>query len=186
MRSEKNPNFKSRSKGFTLIELLVVMVIIGILAIISFANFQTSQVKSRDAQRKSDLRQIFSAMEAYMSDHGSYPISLNGLVQTGKIKSCGGCDSSPTLTFCEWSGVDNREFCDSHQTVYMQMVPGDPSANPNYCYDSDGTSFKVYARLENTKDPDCISHDAGGNCLNNKSCVGNMYNFGMASGNTTL
>lgn len=190
IKHQRKNIFKNRPpKGFTLIELLVVMAIMGILAVISLANFQTAQSKSRDAQRKTDLRQIALALEAYQNDHGGYPVSrtapLDPATNTGKIKSCGGCDTTPALLGCEWSGTDNREFCDSQKTVYMRMVPGDASGNPNYCYDSDGVYFKVFARLENTKDPDCISKNASNDCLANVMCLGNGYNFGISSGNTT-
>ena len=56
--------FKRLHHGFTLIELLVVITIIGILAGIGLNSFQSSQKKSRDATRKSDLRQISHALEA--------------------------------------------------------------------------------------------------------------------------
>jgi len=161
--------------AFTLVELLVVMAILGILAVVSLANFRTSQMKGRDAQRKSDLRQIANALEVYMSDHGGYPSSSNG-----KIRACGCGNGTRECNWDEDSG--ERELCDVNNTVYMSKVPGDPIANsatsssPNYCYWSDGTSFKLYAKLENTKDP-----EIGGPY----TCAGNStYNFGISSSNT--
>src|SRR5437588_640087 len=64
------------SKGFTLIELLVVIAIIGILATIVMVNVLSVRSRARDTQRKSDIRQIQSALELYRADQGSYP---NGL-----------------------------------------------------------------------------------------------------------
>lgn len=57
------------SKGFTLIELLVVLVIIASLATLLTANFVGVRQRGRDAQRKSDLRQIQSAFELYRADN---------------------------------------------------------------------------------------------------------------------
>jgi len=167
MRIHKN--LYKFSKGFTLVELLVVMAIIGILAVVSLANFRTSQMKGRDVQRKSDLRQIANALEAYMGDHGGYPSSSNG-----KIKACGCGNGTLECNWDEDSG--ERELCDKNNTVYMSKVPGDPSGNPNYCYWSDGGSFKLYAKLENTNDPEAKGP---------YTCAGyTTYNFGISSSNT--
>lgn len=159
-------------KGFTLIELLVVMAILGILATVSIANFRTSQAKGRDASRKSDIHQIRSALEAYVNDHGGYPASSGD----GKIVACG-CDLNPVQ--CDWGVKDFNEFCDENKTVYMKEVPADPLATQNYCYVSpDGTSYQIYAILENTNDPEKLAPP--------KTCGGaSGYNFGLSSSNST-
>lgn len=56
-----------RNIGFTLIELLVVVGVIGILAyvLIAVINPVAQLQKGRDLQRKSDLKQIQSALEHY-------------------------------------------------------------------------------------------------------------------------
>lgn len=171
---------KRTNLGFTLVELLVVMAIISILAVISLANFRTSQIKARDAERKNDLRQIVNALEAYMSDHGSYPS-----VDAGRIVGC-----TCTNQICEWGGSLNREFCDTSSTVYMKELPDDVIAaaggQPHYCYWTNGQSFKLYARLENENDPDCLEHDAQKKCVETaRTCNSVNYDFGIASGNAT-
>lgn len=73
----RNKNLKFKiSEGFTLIELLVVIVIIGILASFLMTNYIGVRMRARDTQRKSDLRQIQSALEMYRSDVGVYPAAL--------------------------------------------------------------------------------------------------------------
>jgi prepilin-type N-terminal cleavage/methylation domain-containing protein len=59
-------------RGFTLLELLVVISIIGILAGLLFVSFTTVQRRTRDAQRKSDLRQYQTSLEAYGNLHDGY------------------------------------------------------------------------------------------------------------------
>ncbi len=164
-------NFK---KGFTLVELLVVMAILGILAVVSLANFRTSQMKGRDAQRKSDLRQIANALEAYMSDHGGYPSAGTG-ADAGKIKACG-CLSAIQADACDWTiDTGSRELCDENNTIYMSKVPGDPVASPNYCYKSGGSWFQIYAKLENKNDSEAkLDVTCGGTP---------KYNFGISSPN---
>ncbi len=66
-----------KEKGFTLIELLVVISIIGVLAGLASFNFQQARERSRDVQRKSDLKQIQTALEVYKNDQRiqAYPDS---------------------------------------------------------------------------------------------------------------
>jgi len=63
-------------KGFTLIELLVVISIIGILISLGAVSFTTAQKKSRDTRRKSDMKQIQTALEQCYSLQASYPIAV--------------------------------------------------------------------------------------------------------------
>lgn len=112
--------------GFTLIELLVVIAIISILAALLMANFVGVRQRGRDAQRKSDLRQIQTALELYRADNGSYPASLS---------SCGN------------SFVYNS-------TTYMQKIPCDPLQKTSYNYSSNGTTYTLYGCIENENDPE--------------------------------
>ena len=159
--------------GFTLVELLVVMAILGILTVVTLGNFRTSQIKARDAQRKHDLREITSALEAYYNDHSTYP-PASDVTSGGMIKACGCNDSS-----CDWTiDLGTRDFCDTNKTVYMSKVPGDPTGDPYYCYYSENNLYRLYAKLENKNDPDILT---GGT----RTCatVGG-YNFGISSSNT--
>lgn len=115
--------------GFTLIELLVVIAIIGILSTLLTANFIGVRQRSRDAQRKSNLRQIQSALELYRADNASYPL-----------------DSSRPFSTCQAS-------FGAGSATYMKQVPCDPSG-PSYTYTSSGSTYTLVACLENTKDSD--------------------------------
>ncbi|HVZ66893.1 MAG TPA: prepilin-type N-terminal cleavage/methylation domain-containing protein [Patescibacteria group bacterium] len=125
----------SASRGFTLIELLVVISIISILAALLMANFVGIRQRGRDAQRKSDLRQIQSALELYRSDNGSYPTT---------IPNCGSALTQNSVT-------------------YMQKLPCDPLEKNNYSYTSDGNTYTLYGCIENENDPDKDSSTAS-NC----------------------
>lgn len=119
---------KNRQRGFTLIELLVVIAIIGILASFLLVNFVGVRARARDAQRKSDLKQIQAALEFYRSDNGSYPDSASGGLNllTGSPK-------------------------------YLNAVPSDPTtaASENYNYQRTATGrYCLQACLENTSDKD--------------------------------
>lgn len=70
------------ARAFTLIELLVVIAIIGILSSVVLASLSTARLKSRDARRLSDMRQLQTALELYYSVNNSYPGSATTNVST--------------------------------------------------------------------------------------------------------
>lgn len=143
----------SYKNGFTLIELLVVISIIGILSALLMSNFIGVRQRARDAQRKSDLRQIQSALELYRSDVGSYPAST-ATSTTGDTLTTQNCPTPGSLAY--------------NGTVYMQKIPCDPNGTSyyhggNYSYYSNGTTYSMSACLENTS-------DTSGSTLNVSSC----------------
>ncbi len=123
---------KKRNNGFTLIELLIVLAIIGVLSALLMANFIGVRQRARDGQRKSDLRQIQSALEIYRSDQGSYPSSF------ASGTSIQGPDGS----------------------VYMKSVPWDPNDPKDgtgtyryqYCFYDNNSKYALRACLENPND----------------------------------
>ena len=65
-----------KNRVFTLIELLVVIAIIGLLASIVIASLSTVQAKARDARRVEDINQLQKALTIYLSNAGTYPVSV--------------------------------------------------------------------------------------------------------------
>ena len=63
---------EEREGGFTLIELLVVIIIIGILAAIAIPVFLNQRKKGYDARAKSDVRNVATLEETYLTDNSSY------------------------------------------------------------------------------------------------------------------
>lgn len=65
--------------GFTLIELLVVIIIIGVLAAIAIPVFLNQRRKGYDAQTKSDIRNVATAEETYLTEYHLYSASTDVL-----------------------------------------------------------------------------------------------------------
>jgi prepilin-type N-terminal cleavage/methylation domain-containing protein len=63
---------KQANNGFTLIELLIVVVVIGILATIAIPKFSSMRTKAFVAAVTSDLKNVASQQEIYLSNQFSY------------------------------------------------------------------------------------------------------------------
>jgi len=166
-------------KGFTLVELLIVISILGVLTTIGLVSFASAQMRGRDSQRKSDLKQISTSLELYFSDHQAYPTSTSG-----KINAC----PSTTATSCNWG---SGEFTDG-ATTYFRTLPRDPTNSNSYYYRIVDTGvnqkFQIFAHIENTQDPTCLP-DSGGtpNCISPELSgafdCGGVCNFAITSPN---
>lgn len=156
--------------GFTLVELLIVITILGILASIALVAFRSAQTRGRDAQRKSDLKQMNSALELFYADYQKYPNAV-GVAPAA-------CPYTPPNTWaaCSWG---TGEFTDG-KTVYFKVLPKDPVSTAAYLYRVDATNqkFQLFAHLENTQDPQLIT--------TTQVCGGTTpCNFAITSPNTT-
>jgi len=174
------PYQERKSSAFTLIELLVAVTILGILAIIVLGGFRSSQMRSRDAKRKSDLKQIANALEMFYSDKGFYPPS-----SVGKIQACPYGAAPGT---CQWgSNGSTSEFKDgSSGVIYFKSLPKDPSGfSYYYIASSSGQSFQIYAHLENDQDQNCINSDCSSTGIPAGNNCGGSCNFAITSTNVT-
>jgi prepilin-type N-terminal cleavage/methylation domain-containing protein len=92
-------------KGFTLLELLIVMAVLAILASILLVVVKPQQIfsKARDTQRKSDARNLMSALETYLIEAGSNINLTSGAASANG--NCLGGSGTPTIYYSSTAGV---------------------------------------------------------------------------------
>ncbi|MFA6963944.1 MAG: prepilin-type N-terminal cleavage/methylation domain-containing protein [Patescibacteria group bacterium] len=134
-------------KGFTLVEIMLVIFIIGLLTTIVSVGILSSQTKSRDAKRKTDLQTIGNAAEMYKTEAKHYL-----------------CTKSWPGDPCDPEGVRYLDMNDPDDFTtavmaefkkYLTAVPKDPSpdrSNGGYHYGSNGKHFVAYTLSEQIKD----------------------------------
>lgn len=133
---------QEREEGFTLIELLVVIIIIGILAAIAIPVFLAQRTKGYDAGVKSDLRNVATAEESYLTSNpnsyaNSSELSTAGSSGVALVTSLSANDSIAVfVTGTSGSALDSTGYClvgtnsQSKNFFYYDSLTGGLSNTP--------------------------------------------------------
>ncbi|HEY4503120.1 MAG TPA: type II secretion system protein [Candidatus Paceibacterota bacterium] len=125
---------KKRKSGFTIIELLVVVAIIGIMATVVIVALGPARTKARDARRVADIKGIYTAMQLYYADYGTFP-------DCDEPGYAGGCDIEGFGPYTG-GGDTSRDVTSSHDYFLPFLVtanilsssPRDPINDITYWY----------------------------------------------------
>ena len=121
-------------RAFTLIELLVVIVILGVLAGLSFPVYQSIQNSAKKTQAKNDVTQIVTAVSAFYTEYGKYPIAST--VTTDAAATYGQAGSDSKTLFEELRGKTTT--LNTRQIVFISPAEDTNQVNPTGKVGSDG------------------------------------------------
>ena len=101
--------------GFTLIELVVTIAILGLLATVAVPFAQLVQQRSKEAELRTSLRQIRTAIDAYKQ-----------AVVEKRIESPADATGYPPDLDVLWKGVADITKPDDSKLYFLRRLPRDP------------------------------------------------------------
>ena len=111
--------------AFTLIELLVVIAIIAILIGLLFPAFSAVQNQGRKTQAKNDLTQIVTAVNAFYTEYGKYPLPAGTTTDTTYGPGAGGSNKDLFYTLRAVAlGANLNNVINTRQIVYLSPKSG--------------------------------------------------------------
>jgi prepilin-type N-terminal cleavage/methylation domain-containing protein len=145
--------------AFTLIELLVVIAIIAILIGLLFPAFQAVQNQAKRTQAKNDLTQIVTAVNAFYTEYGKYPLAAGITIDTTfgpggspatnetlftELRACtaatGSCPAAATLNTRQIVFISPPDVKDS---ANPRSGIGTATANRGQYFDPSGSNYVV-------------------------------------------
>ncbi len=135
----------TNENGFTLIELLVVIAIIAVLLGLVFPVFQGVLDRAKKVQAKNDLTQIVTAVNAFYTEYGRYPLAST--VTTDNIYGPDGISSSAVFDELRNAG---SVTINTRQIIFISPPedPGQPSpkgkiGSDRQFHDPWGTAYNI-------------------------------------------
>src|SRR5207253_6852852 len=117
---------KEDRKAFTLMELLVVIVIIAVLLGLAFPVFQGVLDRAKKVQAKNDVTQIVTAVNAFYTEYGKYPLPATA---SGDGYTSGGLSGSSSKAVLDaLRGLDGT--LNPRQIVFISPPAAKDQAKP--------------------------------------------------------
>ena len=143
---------RAAAQAFTLIELMVVIGIIVILLSLAFPVFQGVLERAKKVQAKNDLTQIVTAVNAFYTEYGRYPVSTTCTTTTDAYFGGGTIPSGATscgisdVLFNELRAVGSYTI-NTRQIVFISPPQDTTQANPKGKIGSDGQFHDPWASV---------------------------------------
>lgn len=127
-----------RGRGFTLIELMITVTIMIVLMALAIVNLLTSQIDTRDQERRTDIGTIARGLEVYYVSGNPYTNIPKGYYPGGQEVTTAIATTPPFNNFLE--GVGQTSFQAPNEAVtdsfgvdanYATSAPG---SNPDGSY----------------------------------------------------
>ena len=83
----RTPSAPRRGAGFTLVELMVVLVIIALLLTIAVPRYFGAVENGKRSVQRQNIAAIRDAIDKYRGDQGSYPQTLDDLVEKKYLRA---------------------------------------------------------------------------------------------------
>lgn len=132
----KKTNLK---KGFSLIELMIVVAVMAILSTVGFFAYNNFQKTARDSKRKADLKTVGTALQAYYSDNGNYPVPNSATADGHEDANDVGGSSNLALALATYGGKVPLA------PVVSSMTGENVQYQYAYDFDSASSKGKTYA-----------------------------------------
>ena len=168
---KKTPNAQRRTPNFgaafTLIELLVVIAIIAVLLGLAFPVFQGVLERAKKVQAKNDVTQIVTAVNAFYTEYGRYPLPSTVTTDASATYGPGGSTTENGGLFSELRATTTA--LNTRQIVFIsppdakdQTSPrsGIKSSTSGY-YDPWGTEYAI--AIDADYDNQIANNPYGGN-----------------------
>lgn len=148
---------RRHSSGFTLIEILVVVSIIGLMSSLVMSSLENARAKARDVRRLADLREVRTALEAYRTENGAYPIA------TAWRGTCATFNAGGTITNSGPTG-----WVPDIAPKHIPVLPVESKPTDNNCYlyrtTTNGSGFILLAHASVETEVSSGTYIAGTPC----------------------
>ena len=158
---------KEDRDAFTLVELLVVIAIIAALLGLAFPVFQSVLDHARKAQAKNDVTQIVTAVNAFYTEYGRYPLPSTVTTDAAATYGPGGSTAENGGLFSELRATTTA--LNTRQIVFISPPDAKDQNNPRSgiktstsgYYDPWGTEYAI--ALDADYDNQITNNPYGGN-----------------------
>ena len=133
----------AKPSAFTLIELLVVISIVAILMGLAFPAFQGVQNAAKKTQAKNDLVQIVTAVNAFYTEYGKYPLPA-GTTGDQFIYGPGGTNSK--ALFDPLRGSDLPAGMNPRQIEFLKLADAKDATKPRAGVGADGQFYDPWGK----------------------------------------